>query len=505
MRLTELVKGMATPLEKQAADADREITGLTSDSRKVKPGSLFAALPGAHADGRAYVADAIARGAVALLVQSGFEAAMRAEIAEQQARRTEPAEPIEIPVLGDDNPRRRFALLTARFYGGQPERIAAVTGTNGKTSTVTFARQLWQAMGENGASVGTLGVMSPDYQEPGALTTPDPVELHRILAELRRRGVDRLAMEASSHGLDQYRLDGVELTAAVFTNLTRDHLDYHKTFEAYLGAKLRLFAELLPAHGHAVINADSPEFEHVAAVARGRRQRILTFGVAGDDVRILEARPTAAGQHLRLSVSGQPFDGDLPLIGTFQAANVAAALGLLLACGEETEACLRALPALTGVPGRMELAATLPNGAAVYVDYAHTPDALANALASARPHATGRLVTVFGCGGDRDAGKRPEMGRIAVRLADQVIVTDDNPRSESAAAIRAAVMAGAAGAAEIGDRAQAIAAAVDSLQTGDVLLIAGKGHEQGQIIGDRVIPFDDRTVAREAARSRGGR
>jgi UDP-N-acetylmuramoyl-L-alanyl-D-glutamate--2,6-diaminopimelate ligase len=492
---------MGQRLEKQAAAADREISGLASDSRRVKPGTLFAALPGAHADGRAFVADAIARGAAALLVEEGFAAAMRAELAEQ-ARQPDVA---PIPVLDDDNPRRRFALLTARFYGAQPERIAAVTGTNGKTSTVTFARQLWLRMGEAAASIGTLGVVAPDYQEPGALTTPDPVELHRILAELKRRGVDRLAVEASSHGLDQYRLDGVELTAAVFTNLTRDHLDYHKTFEAYLAAKLRLFAEILPAHGHAVINADSPEFEHVASVARARRQRIVTFGVKGEDVQILQARPTAAGQHLRLSVGGQPFEGDVPLIGTFQSANVAAALGLLLACGEQTEACLRALPALTGVPGRMELAATLANGAAVYVDYAHTPDALANALASARPHASGRLVVVFGCGGDRDAGKRPEMGRISVRLADQVIVTDDNPRSESAAAIRAAVMAGAAGATEIGDRAQAIAAAVDSLRAGDVLLIAGKGHEQGQIIGDKVIPFDDRTVAREAARSRGGR
>jgi UDP-N-acetylmuramoyl-L-alanyl-D-glutamate--2,6-diaminopimelate ligase len=475
----------------QAAESDREISGLASDSRRVKPGTLFAALPGGRTDGRAFVTDALTRGATALLAETGAATALRAEV--------------QVPVLDDANPRRRFALLTARFYGGQPERIAAVTGTNGKTSIVNFARQLWQAMGKNGASVGTLGVSAPDYEEPGTLTTPDPVELHRILAKLKRRGVDRLAMEASSHGLDQYRLDGVELTAAVFTNLTRDHLDYHKTFEAYLAAKLRLFGELLPAGGLAVINADSPEFERVAAVARARHQRIVSFGRSGDDVRIVEARATAGGQHLRLNVGGQSFDGDLPLIGTFQAGNVAAALGLLLACGEETATCLKALPSLIGVSGRMELAATLPNGAAVYVDYAHTPDALANALTSARPHATGRLVVVFGCGGDRDPGKRPEMGRIAVKLADQTIVTDDNPRSESAAAIRAAVIAGAQGAVEIGDRAQAIAAAIDSLKAGDVLLIAGKGHEQGQIIGDKVIPFDDRTVARDAARARGGR
>ena len=482
---------MGTRLEMQASEADREISGLASDSRRVKPGTLFAALPGGRADGRAFVADALTRGATALLAETSAATALRADI--------------QVPVLDDANPRRRFALLTARFYGGQPERIAAVTGTNGKTSIVNFARELWQAMGKNGASVGTLGVSAPDYEEPGTLTTPDPVELHRILAELKRRGVDRLAMEASSHGLDQFRLDGVELTAAVFTNLTRDHLDYHKTFEAYLAAKLRLFGELLPAGGLAVINADSPEYERVADVAHARHQRIVTFGRTGDDVRIIEARATASGQYLRLSVGGQSFEGDLPLIGTFQAGNVAAALGLLLACGEETAACLKALPSLTGVPGRMELAATLPNGAAVYVDYAHTPDALANALTSARPHATGRLVVVFGCGGDRDPGKRPEMGRIAVKLADQTIVTDDNPRSESAAAIRTAVMAGAEGAVEIGDRAQAIAAAIDSLQSGDVLLIAGKGHEQGQIIGDKVIPFDDRTVARDVARARGGR
>ncbi len=482
---------MGTRLEMQASEADREISGLASDSRRVKPGTLFAALPGGRADGRAFVADALTRGATALLAETSAATALRADI--------------QVPVLDDANPRRRFALLTARFYGGQPERIAAVTGTNGKTSIVNFARELWQAMGKNGASVGTLGVSAPDYEEPGTLTTPDPVELHRILAELKRRGVDRLAMEASSHGLDQFRLDGVELTAAVFTNLTRDHLDYHKTFEAYLAAKLRLFGELLPAGGLAVINADSPEYERVADVAHARHQRIVTFGRTGDDVRIIEARATASGQYLRLSVGGQSFEGDLPLIGTFQAGNVAAALGLLLACGEETAACLKALPSLTGVPGRMELAATLPNGAAVYVDYAHTPDALANALTSARPHATGRLVVVFGCGGDRDPGKRTEMGRIAVKLADQTIVTDDNPRSESAAAIRTAVMAGAEGAVEIGDRAQAIAAAIDSLQSGDVLLIAGKGHEQGQIIGDKVIPFDDRTVARDVARARGGR
>ena len=482
---------MGTRLEKQAAESDREISGLASDSRRVKPGTLFAALAGGRADGRAFVTDALTRGATALLAETSAATALRADV--------------QVPVLDDANPRRRFALLTARFYGGQPERIAAVTGTNGKTSIVNFARQLWQAMGKNGASVGTLGVSAPDYEEPGTLTTPDPVELHRILAELKRRGVDRLAMEASSHGLDQFRLDGVELTAAVFTNLTRDHLDYHKTFEAYLAAKLRLFGELLPAGGLAVINADSPEYERVADVAHARHQRIVTFGHTGDDVRIIEARATASGQYLNLSVGGQSFEGDLPLIGTFQAGNVAAALGLLLACGEETAACLKALPSLTGVPGRMELAATLPNGAAVYVDYAHTPDALANALTSARPHATGRLVVVFGCGGDRDPGKRPEMGRIAVKLADQTIVTDDNPRSESAAAIRTAVMAGAEGAVEIGDRAQAIAAAIDSLQSGDVLLIAGKGHEQGQIIGDKVIPFDDRTVARDVARARGGR
>jgi UDP-N-acetylmuramoyl-L-alanyl-D-glutamate--2,6-diaminopimelate ligase len=493
LRLTELVKGMGQRLEKQAAEADREILGLTADSRRVQRDYLFAALPGTRGDGRAYVADAVNRGAMALLVETGVAQALRGEL------------PASIPVLEDDNPRKRFALLAARVFAGQPERIAAVTGTNGKTSIVNFARQMWTAMGEDAASMGTLGVTAPDYREPGTLTTPDPTELHRILSELKRRGVDRLAMEASSHGLDQYRLDGVQLTAAVFTNLTRDHLDYHKTFEAYLAAKLRLFADLLPAHGLAVINADSPEFETVAAVARSRHQRIVSFGTTGEDVRILAVAPTSAGQHLTLDIAGTKVVADLPLIGAFQASNVAAAVGLLVACGEHTDAVAAALPALIGVPGRMELAATLPNGAAIYVDYAHTPDALANALTSARPHATGKLSVVFGCGGDRDPGKRPQMGRIAVDLAERVIVTDDNPRSESASAIRAAVMAGAAGATEIGDRAMAIAAAVDSLEKGDVLLIAGKGHEQGQIIGDQVIPFDDRTVARDAARSRGGR
>ena len=409
-----------------------------------------------------------------------------------------------VPVVASDNPRRALAKLAARFYGRQPRCIAAVTGTNGKTSVAAFTRQIWARLGLRAASLGTLGLIAPDRPPEPSLTTPDPVALHAQLAALAADGVDHLAMEASSHGLDQYRLDGVALTAAGFTNLTRDHLDYHKTMEAYFAAKVRLFQRVLPRQGCAVLNADSGAYPFLEAVCRRRDQRVISFGTGAADLALRDRRPSATGQHLTLSVFGATELLHLPLAGAFQALNALCALGLVIGSGAEPRSALAHLERLDGVRGRLELAATTPNGAPVYVDYAHTPDALETVLEALRPHADGRLIVVFGCGGDRDPGKRPLMGEIAARLGDHVIVTDDNPRSEDPATIRQAVLAGCARAAgdaevaEIGERADAIAEAVAQLRRGDVLLVAGKGHEQGQIVGDVVRPFDDVTVVRAA-------
>ena len=384
-------------------------------------------------------------------------------------------------------------------YAPQPATIAAVTGTNGKTSVAAFTRQIWAHHGLGAASLGTLGIVGPDFAEPGSLTTPDPVALHRALQRLAARGIDHVALEASSHGLDQFRLDGLTLSAAAFTNLTRDHLDYHGDMAAYFAAKRRLFAELLPRGGAAVINLDSSEGRELAALCRGRGQRVIGFGAdALADLRLISARPEGAGQTLLLEAFGTRRALLLPLMGEFQAMNALAALGLAVATGVPAGEALDALAALQGAPGRMEHAATHPNGAPIIVDYAHTPDALETALTALRPHCRGRLVVVFGCGGDRDAGKRPMMGAIAERLADRVIVTDDNPRSEDAASIRRAILAAAPKAREIGDRGSAIRAAVAMLEPGDVLLLAGKGHERGQIVGDTVLPFDDAEMARAA-------
>ncbi|MBI3516416.1 MAG: UDP-N-acetylmuramoyl-L-alanyl-D-glutamate--2,6-diaminopimelate ligase, partial [Proteobacteria bacterium] len=382
--------------------------------------------------------------------------------------------------------------------------IAAVTGTNGKTSVATFTRQIWARLGHHAASLGTLGLVAPDRPPQPTLTTPDPVALHALLAELAADGVDHLAMEASSHGLDQYRLDGVVLSAAGFTNLTRDHLDYHKTMEAYFAAKVRLFERILPRQSCAVLNADSGAYPFLEAVCRRRDQRVISFGTGAADLALRDRRPSATGQDLTLSVFGATELMHLPLAGEFQALNALCALGLVIGSGAEPRNALAQLERLEGVRGRLELAATTPAGAPIYVDYAHTPDALETVLEALRPHADGRLVVVFGCGGDRDPGKRPLMGESAARLADHVVVTDDNPRSEDAAAIRQAVLAGCARATsdaeivEVGDRAAAIAEAVDQLEAGDMLVVAGKGHEQGQIVGDTVRPFDDVTVVRAA-------
>jgi UDP-N-acetylmuramyl-tripeptide synthetase/UDP-N-acetylmuramoyl-tripeptide--D-alanyl-D-alanine ligase len=483
VRLDELITETDIVVQGQAALNEIEIRGLTADSRKVEPGWLFAALPGTRADGRAFIADALTRGAAALLVPAEGDV---------------PQLPRPVPMIRDANPRRRLALLAAQFYGRQPRVVAAVTGTNGKTSTADFTRQIWMRLGRRAASLGTLGVVTPDQEIPGALTTPDPIELHRQLAELAAGGIDHLAMEASSHGLDQFRLDGVRVTAAAFTNLGRDHLDYHATMAEYLAAKQRLFESLLIDGGTAVLNADAPEFVSLVALCHHRGLRVIGYGRRASEIRLERAVPTPAGQRLTIGLFGKRHELDFPLAGEFQAMNALAALGLVIGGGDDGEAALATLGQLTGVRGRLERVAVRPNGAAIYVDYAHKPGALETVLATLRPHTSGKLAVVFGCGGDRDRGKRPQMGEIAERLADRVIVTDDNPRSEDPAAIRAEILAACRNAAEIGDRAAAIRSAIAGLAAGDVLVIAGKGHETYQIVGDRTLPFDDAAVAREA-------
>jgi len=466
-------------LDLAPGQSDPRILGLTADSRRVQPGWLFAALPGVKVDGASFIPAALAQGAVAVLAAHGTD-------------------PIDgVPVITRANPRQALAQAAARFYGAQPEIMTAVTGTNGKTSTAAFYRQIWQRLGQASAAIGTLGVTAPGWDSKGGLTTPDTVALHEILARLAAEGVTRACMEASSHGLDQYRLDGVRLQAAGFTNLTRDHLDYHPTMAAYGEAKLRLFRELLPEGAAAVVNADSDFAPQVIAAAQARKLRLLTYGVQGHDIRLQASRPVPGGQILTLDLLGDFQEVFLPLAGGFQVANALCALGLALATGAEPAQALVALSQLEGVPGRLQAVATRSNGAAIFVDYAHTPDALETILTALRPHAARELVVVFGCGGDRDPGKRPQMGLIASRLADRVIVTDDNPRSELPSAIRDQILSAAPLALEIGDRAQAIRTAIQGLQAGDVLVIAGKGHETGQIIGAETHPFDDAQEARD--------
>jgi UDP-N-acetylmuramoyl-L-alanyl-D-glutamate--2,6-diaminopimelate ligase len=463
-----------------------EVEGLTADSREVRPGWLFAALPGTKADGRAFIPDAVAKGAVAVLTDGTADL-------EALVRREPP-----VFVVADANPRRRLSLMAARFHSPQPATVAAVTGTNGKTSTASFARQMWQRLGHDAASLGTLGVVGPDFYKPGSLTTPDPVTLHRELAALAARGIDHVCLEASSHGLDQFRLDGLEVTLAAFTNLTRDHLDYHGSMDRYFRAKARLFDSVMRPGGTAVLNADVPEVEELLVLCRKRGHRVIMFGEKpGAKLRLVERRPTTDGQEIAIETTGGRREVHLPLAGTFQAMNVLTALGLVMGSGEELEAALATLAALEGVPGRLQRVAPQ-----VYVDYAHTPDALETVLQALRPHAERRLVCVFGAGGDRDPGKRPLMGEAVMRHADAAIVTDDNPRSEDPAKIRAAILAAASGAREIGDRAEAIGAAVRELRPGDVLVIAGKGHETGQIAKGVVHPFDDAAVARAAWEAR---
>jgi UDP-N-acetylmuramyl-tripeptide synthetase/UDP-N-acetylmuramoyl-tripeptide--D-alanyl-D-alanine ligase len=483
VRLNELIAETDSIVQGQTALNEIEIRGLTADSRKVEPGWLFAALPGTRADGRAFIADALARGAAALLVPAEGDM---------------PELPRPVPMIRDANPRRRLALLAAKFYGKQPRIVAAVTGTNGKTSTADFTRQIWKQLGRRAASLGTLGIVTPEQEIAGALTTPDPIELHRQLAELADDGIDYLAMEASSHGLDQFRLDGVRVAAAAFTNLGRDHLDYHPTMAEYLTAKQRLFETLLIDGGTAVLNADAPEYVTLVALCHHRGLRVIGYGRKASEIRLERTVPTPAGQRLTISLFGKRHELDFPLAGEFQAMNALAAVGLVIGGGDDSEAAIKTLTKLSGVRGRLERVAVHPNGAAIYVDYAHKPGALETVLTTLRPHASGKLVVVFGCGGDRDRGKRPQMGEIAERLADRVIVTDDNPRSEDPAAIRVEVLAACRNATEIGDRADAIRSAIAGLSPGDLLVVAGKGHETYQIVGDRTLPFDDAAVARDA-------
>jgi UDP-N-acetylmuramoyl-L-alanyl-D-glutamate--2,6-diaminopimelate ligase len=432
-------------------------------------------------------------------VEKALEAGAVAVMAERAPLRSLPA---GVAFIRVGNARRALALAAAKLFPRQPRVIAAITGTSGKTSVAAFTRQIWASLGASAASVGTVGLVSPTRQVYGSLTTPDPVRLHRTLDALAAEGVTHLAIEASSHGLDQYRLDGVRVAAGAFTNLTRDHLDYHPTFEAYLGAKLRLFTELIEPGGAAVIAVDHEHAGAVAAAASARGLQLVTVGRRGESLRLLETGIDGFAQLLRVVHAGNEHSVRLPLPGAFQIENALVAAGIAIATGSEPAAALSALSTLEGARGRLELVGE-SNGAPIFVDYAHKPDALAKALEALRPYAAGRLVVVFGCGGDRDAGKRPMMGAIAARTADRVVVTDDNPRSEDPAAVRAAIIAAAPGAIEIGDRREAIVRSIARLERGDVLLIAGKGHETGQIIGNQVLPFSDHEAVAAALEGRG--
>jgi UDP-N-acetylmuramoyl-L-alanyl-D-glutamate--2,6-diaminopimelate ligase len=460
------------------------IGGVTSDSRKVKRGDLFVAIPGTKADGLAFVPQAIAAGAAAVA-----------------AEKLPDVQPEGIAFVRVPNARRTLALAAAKLHPRQPATIAAVTGTSGKTSVAAFTRQIWAALGHPAASIGTVGVVSPKGETYGSLTTPDPVELHRTLDALAREGVTHLAIEASSHGLDQHRLDGLRLAAGAFTNITRDHLDYHPTLEDYFTAKLALFERLLPAAAAAVVEADHEGAERVISAATARGLRVLTVGRRGEGIRLVEAVVDGFTQRLVVAHQARRHAVRLPLVGAFQVENALVAAGLAIVTGSAPAAVFAALESLKGAKGRLELVGSR-NGAPIFVDYAHKPDALAKALEALRPYVRRRLVVVFGAGGDRDQGKRPLMGAIAAANADRVIVTDDNPRSENPAAIRGAILAAAPGAIEIGDRGTAIARAVTELQEGDALLIAGKGHETGQIVGARVLPFSDHDAVAAALKEK---
>ncbi|PWB81636.1 MAG: UDP-N-acetylmuramoyl-L-alanyl-D-glutamate--2,6-diaminopimelate ligase [Methylocystaceae bacterium] len=474
MRLAELLHGVALPPEL----GDLEIAGVSADSREIREGFAFFAVPGFKGDGLSFVADAKARGA-------------RAVVASREAA-------IDLPLVVVDNVRAALAHAAAKLFPRQPRVIAAVTGTSGKSSVVDFLRQIWIALGREAASLGTIGVVDKTGAHYGSLTTPGPVALHETLDELAAGGVTHLAMEASSLGIDQCRLDGVRLGVGAFTNFSRDHLDHHADLEEYFSAKMRLFDTLLQPGQTAVVDADSDVAGRVAAICAARGLKLFGVGAKGEAVRLLSTAPRALRTHLRLRFEGEDYDIELPLAGAFQVSNALVAAGLAIASGEEPPHVFRALETLRGAPGRLEFVGE-SRGAPIFVDYAHKPDALEKVLATLRPLAPGRLFVVFGAGGDRDRGKRPLMGEIAGRRADVVIVTDDNPRSEDPAAIRAAIVEAARDAArakvhEIGDRREAIFDAVSRLRSGDALVVAGKGHESGQIVGDQVLPFSDHAV-----------
>jgi UDP-N-acetylmuramoyl-L-alanyl-D-glutamate--2,6-diaminopimelate ligase len=472
MKLREILPASAAAIETGIADLD--VGGVSADSRAVKSGEVFVAIEGGKTDGLKFVEPAIAAGAAVIVAQRPPNAPL----------------PPGVAFVRVGNARRALALMAAKFFPRQPKTIAAVTGTSGKTSVAAFTRQIWTALGHRAASIGTVGIVSPRGEAYGSLTTPDPVALHRSLDALAGEGVTHLAIEASSHGLDQHRLDGLRIAAAAFTNVTRDHLDYHPSLEAYLAAKLRLFAELVEPDGAAVVDVDHEGADAVVAAAKTRGLKIISVGRRGDGIRLVESIIDGFTQRLRIEHGGRNLRVRLPLVGEFQVENALVAAGLAIATAGDPAAVFPALEHLTGAKGRLELVGT-SRGAPVFIDYAHKPDALAKALEALRPAVRGKLVVVFGAGGDRDRGKRPLMGAVAAAKADRVIVTDDNPRSEDAAAIRAAIIGAAHGAIEIGDRRAAIRSAIADLRPGDVLLIAGKGHETGQIIGDRVTPFSD--------------
>ena len=470
MKLSDLLPNDA---ELDPRFAALDISGVSADSRSVKQGDLFVAIAGGKTDGLGFIPQAVASGAVAVM-----------------AERQPDALADNVAFIKVANARRALALAAAKFFPRQPEVIAAVTGTSGKTSVAAFARQIWTALGHDAASIGTIGLVSPKGGAYGALTTPDPVALHKTLDQLAGEGITHLAIEASSHGLDQHRLDGLRVTAGAFTNLSRDHLDYHPSIEAYFQAKLRLFNELIAPGGAAVIDVNHEHAAEVLAAARARGLKIFTVGRKGEGIRLLATTIEGFAQNLVLQHDGMRHELRLPLVGGFQVENALVAAGLAIATGSAPKQVFAALEKLQGAKGRLEKVGEAED-APIFVDYAHKPDALAKALEALRPYAKGQLVVLFGAGGDRDPGKRPLMGAIAAEKADRVIVTDDNPRSENPAAIRAAILAAAPGAIEIGDRGEAIRQAIGDLRAGDVLLIAGKGHESGQIIGDRVLPFSD--------------
>ena len=461
-------------------ESDSIVTGFALDHRKVAPGNVFGAFRGSRFDGEDFIGDAVRRGAVAVIART--EALVEG-----------------VPHLAAVEPRKLFAELAARIFAPYPDTIVAVTGTNGKTSTVELTRQLWRMAGHRSASIGTLGVTTADDQVSTGLTTPDIVTFLSNMAGLKRMGISHVAYEASSHGLDQYRAEGVTVNAAAFTNFSRDHLDYHPDMDAYFAAKMRLFDEVVAPDGTAVVWTGDAKSQEVIGHVERRGLKLITVGPGAETIELVSRESTPLGQHLLLHHEGKEHKLSLPLIGAYQMNNVLTAAGLVLATGGDWPTTLSGMARVAPVRGRLERAVISRSGVPVYVDYAHTPDAIEAAIAALRPHVEGRLITVLGAGGDRDHGKRPEMGSVAARLSDVVIVTDDNPRSEEPGAIRKAVLAGAPGAIEVGDRRAAIGEAIAMAKAGDIVLVAGKGHEQGQIIGDQVLPFDDVTVARECA------